>query len=460
MRKYRILLLVLLTVLACSDNKDEKTIIVGTIKNCEAEIQLQASGIDLKNKITADNTFKFVIDLTKPDYLKLKTNNTEISLYLFPGDSINVNFDDSDWISTVKYSGDRVNEQVYLMDYAKLYNSVADTFDMPAYYSQEPEKFIKIVDYYKQSFTDKLISAKKDIDSDFFLIEQTRIKYLWYFDKNTYPKNHEFYTNEKALFPNNYFDYLNDINLNDSTLLELSDYTDFLKTFIEMKLYFILKDNENKKYDRNYKVKQKLEIIEKYFTNYQIRDYLLGKTMYAGIEDLAVDSIDIDNFEKLCKNQNTIQAIRDKYTGIFNLLKGKPAPNFSLNLDNGGQINLTDFKGKYLYIDIWSTYCAPCLREMPYLSQLEHEYQNNNIVFLGVCVESKKELWEKIINDKKPAGTQIWLDKEQSKRFKENFLVTAQPTYILIDRDGNYIDSRAPRPTENIREIINKLDGI
>lgn len=460
MKKCKVLLLILLTVFACSNEKNGKTLITGTIKKYEGEIQLQASGIDLKNKILADNTFKFLIELSKPDYLKLKTDNAEITLFLFPDDKIHINFDNSDWLSTLEYSGSRVNEQMYLKDYTKYYNSVADTFDMTAYYSLEPVKFLITVDHYKQFFIDKLNAVKNDLNDEFVSIEQTRIKYLWYFDKNTYPKNHEMYTKAKAQLPENYFDYLKDVNLNDSTLLNLNDYTDFLKTFVEMKLYYVLNDNDDKKNDKSFKIKKKLEIIEKYFTNYQIRDYMLGKTLYAGIEDLAVDSTDIDNFERMCKNQDIVFSIRNKYNSVSNILKGKSAPKFLLNLDDGRKINLNDFKGKYLYIDIWSTYCAPCIREIPYLNRLENEYQNKNIVFLGVCVESKKEHWEKIMNEKNPSGIQIWLDKEQSKKFKDDFLVTAQPTYILIDRNGDYIDSRAPRPSENIRELIDSLEGI
>ena len=67
------------------------------------------------------------------------------------------------------------------------------------------------------------------------------------------------------------------------------------------------------------------------------------------------------------------------------LKRGNLAPEF-LNYENdaGGTSSLKDFKGNYVYIDVWATWCRPCIAQIPYLKKLEEEYKNKNITFV-VC---------------------------------------------------------------------------
>jgi thiol-disulfide isomerase/thioredoxin len=459
MKNKLILLLTLIVLFSCNSKKNNRTVLTGKIDNLDGEVYLESTGLKHNCEMTGKGDFKIVLDISQSNYFKLKTNKTEILLFLFPGDSININFDNNNWISKIQYSGNRTNELTYLLDYAKLYNSVADTFDIAKYYSLEPDKFLKTVDSYKQLFIDRL--AKNDkLDKEFKGFENQRILYIWSWDKNTYPKNHFLYAKQKAQLPNDYFDYIKELDLNDSVLMRFSDYTDFLKTYVDLQYYQKVENDNQNKYDRNFKTKLQLDIINNKFSNSKIRDYLLNNVMLSQIEDLAVDSTDLAIFNSLCTNQEFKSIISTKFNSISSLLKGRPAPKFSIVSQSNKVISLDDFRGKYLYIDFWATYCAPCIIEMPYLNKLENDFKGKNIVFLGLCIESKKEQWEKIISVNKPSGMQVWLDKEQTDMIKNDFKVTAEPTYILIDKDGNYIDSRAPRPSENIRDILNGLKGI
>ncbi len=459
MKNKLILLLSLIVLFSCNSKKNNRTVLTGKIDNLDGEVYLEGSGLKLNGEITGKGDFKIVADISQSNYFKLKTGKSEILLFLFPGDSININFDNNDWISKIQYSGNRTNELNYLLDYSKLYNSVADTFDLSKFYSLEPVKFLKTVDSYKQLFLDKLNKNDK-LDDVFKGFENQRILYINSWDKNIYPKNHFLYAKQKAQLPDDYFNYFKELNLNDTLLMRFTDYTDFLKTYIDLQYYLKVENDNQNKYDRKFKTKLQLDIIENNFSNSKIRDYLLNNTMLSQIEDLAVDSMDLAKYNRLCTNQEFKSNVLTKFNKISPLLKGHPAPKFRIVSQTNKVISLNDFKGKYLYIDFWATHCTPCIREIPYLNQLEKEFKNKNIVFLGLCIESKKEQWEKIILDKKPSGMQVWLDEEQTDKMKNEFKVIAEPTYILIDKEGNYIDSRAPRPSENIREILKELKGI
>ena len=80
---------------------------------------------------------------------------------------------------------------------------------------------------------------------------------------------------------------------------------------------------------------------------------------------------------------------------------GEPAIDFTYPDINQNTISLSDFKGKYVYVDIWATWCGPCVYEIPFLVELEKQYHNKNIVFMSVSVdtENAKQKW---IESQKP----------------------------------------------------------
>ena len=134
--------------------------------------------------------------------------------------------------------------------------------------------------------------------------------------------------------------------------------------------------------------------------------------------------------------------------------------NFSFINYKGGQSTLEDFKGKYIYIDIWATWCAPCIREIPYLKKIEELYQGKNIAFLSISSDqySDIEKWKKMIATKSMSGVQLLEDNRVDTAFSTYFNVNTIPRFILIDPKGVIIDSNTLRPSDPL--LIGKLDGL
>lgn len=136
------------------------------------------------------------------------------------------------------------------------------------------------------------------------------------------------------------------------------------------------------------------------------------------------------------------------------------SPLFNYRNFKGGKSKLEDFKGKYVYIDIWATWCGPCVREIPFLQKLEEKYHDKNIVFVSISIDKENDIdkWEKMVKDKNLGGVQLFADKDWNSDFVKAFGVKSIPRFILIDPAGKVVKAVAERPSDSVlKEELDKL---
>ena len=141
-------------------------------------------------------------------------------------------------------------------------------------------------------------------------------------------------------------------------------------------------------------------------------------------------------------------------------MRGKPSPAFTFENHKGGTTSLTDLKGKYVYIDVWATWCAPCRAEIPYLQETEKKYHGKNIEFVSISVDTKRDYqtWKKMVADQSLGGIQLIADKDWKSDFVTSYGINGIPRFILIDPQGNVVDADAPRPSSPA--LVTKLDKL
>lgn len=141
-------------------------------------------------------------------------------------------------------------------------------------------------------------------------------------------------------------------------------------------------------------------------------------------------------------------------------MAGKPSPTFSYENHKGGTSSLADFKGKYVYIDVWATWCGPCLAEIPHLKKVEADYHDKNIVFVSISIDAKKdhEKWKNMVNQKQLGGEQLFADNDWNSKFVTDYGIQGIPRFILIDPNGNVVEADASRPSNP--ELRKKLDAL
>ena len=89
------------------------------------------------------------------------------------------------------------------------------------------------------------------------------------------------------------------------------------------------------------------------------------------------------------------------------LKEGDQAPTFKYLDINGKEVSLSDLKGKYVYIDVWATWCGPCQYELPHLKELEKKMHGKKIVFVSISCDKDKAAWEKMVKEQGLGGVQL-----------------------------------------------------
>jgi len=141
-------------------------------------------------------------------------------------------------------------------------------------------------------------------------------------------------------------------------------------------------------------------------------------------------------------------------------LNNAPAPSFDYVNYAGGKTKLEDLRGKYVYIDVWATWCGPCRGEIPHLKKVEEKYHGKNIAFVSISVDVQKdfEKWKTFVKDKELGGIQLFADKDWNSDFTKAFGINSIPRFILIDPTGKVVDADAARPSDP--KLVEKLDEL
>ena len=170
--------------------------------------------------------------------------------------------------------------------------------------------------------------------------------------------------------------------------------------------------------------------------------------------------------------KSSLEKIRESLLGAYNQQKqravqmadfiGKPSPEF-VNYENhkGGTTSLADLKGKYVYVDVWATWCGPCKAEIPSLKKVEGQYHGKNIEFVSISIDNEKdhEAWKKMVIDKELGGVQLFADNNWKSEFVQGYKIQGIPRFILIDPTGNVVNADAPRPSSpKLIELFTSLE--
>ncbi|HEY6899776.1 MAG TPA: TlpA disulfide reductase family protein [Puia sp.] len=136
---------------------------------------------------------------------------------------------------------------------------------------------------------------------------------------------------------------------------------------------------------------------------------------------------------------------------------GKQVPELSLPDVNGRNVSLASFKGKFVLVDFWASWCAPCRAENPNVVKAYNEFKNRNFTILGVSLDKDKAPWLEAIQSDGLTWTQISDLKFWDSKAVETFKFSGIPYNILIDPSGKVIGEslRGDELESKLKEVLN-----
>ncbi len=179
----------------------------------------------------------------------------------------------------------------------------------------------------------------------------------------------------------------------------------------------------------------------------------------SGKLDSLVISIDLNNDEMFF---SYLERGFNKYQKNMVLFaKGKPSPIFkNYENSNGGKTSLEELKGKYVYINIWTTWSAPCKNEISFMNELEIKYKGENIEFVSISLNTPDmyKNWKEMVVEKKMTGIQLIADADFNSEFIKEYGINNVPRYILIDPKGNIVNADTFKPSDTkLKDLFSEL---
>lgn len=190
------------------------------------------------------------------------------------------------------------------------------------------------------------------------------------------------------------------------------------------------------------------------------------KDSYIGVYVLANSgrgAFDVDQLEVLLKSlspamQKTEEG--EKLTayiyGVRNTSIGVTIKDFELNDQNGKAVSFAQFKGKYVWIDFWASWCGPCKQAFPHMKELYASYKDKGFEIVGVSTDATIDPWLKALPKLENPWPQLW----DNKNIASQFAVTAFPTGFLIDPNGKILAKEIGFDDKGKGPIETKLEEI
>lgn len=443
--KNLLILLLALILFSCEKDKEPTySIINGTVKNNSAdEIVIRGTDFDSKAPISQEGNFSDTLRIKQNGFYELVLGRERTEIYLEKGKNLTVNLDAKDFDESLSYSGDLSNENNYL---ASKYLWNEKHSDYKELFSLEEEEFMAKLNS-DQKAMDSLYSSHK-INNDSFKNQLNQEeKYYRAASIENYVDAHRYFTgSEDYQVGGNFYSSLDNINFKDTLAYRNSvAYQNMLEAHFNR-----LVNEETYESGDNDHTLLFLKKVDSDLPSGYAKERIMGEYLTYGLKP----DKDLDEAFNIYKNANPnakeLANLTERYNKLKTITEGNPSPTFTYENHKGGTTSLEDLKGKYAYIDVWATWCGPCLREIPALKETEKNYHGKNIQFVSISIDEPKdyEKWKEMVTAKELVGTQLMADNNWKSEFVEKYGILGIPRFILIDPQGNIVSADAPRPSD------------
>ncbi|MEE4257538.1 MAG: TlpA disulfide reductase family protein [Bacteroidales bacterium] len=426
--------------------------------------------------LNESGVFKMLVPIDECGPAWLSDGKESTQLYLYPGDSIHIVLNASEFDESILYTGDGAARNNFLAQYYLKFNDFGkgDFIDFFMLRDTAIQAYMDVI--YQDEKTRKNYLEQNHLINDYptefieFMktgIHFNRMEYFIYL----------FYNGGSLAAPNADPQLISQVK---EQIISGVDYIDpdYLAPGYQWWLYAtlphvltmnIIEEDEDlktnsKKFDSV--LFGKLAEI--------ITPYELQLAIYSLMRDYSL-SFDLESMEQLnpivskyVDDPTFREPIDSLFTTVSEKLKQTIPEDAELyDLDNPELSNITfedileSYQGKVIYLDFWASWCGPCKGEMPYSADLSNQFIDEDVTFLYVSTDRDSVAWKEMIKIMQIEGIHYRLGENTREDVFERFGIEFIPHYVLFDQDGNMVKNNMTRPSETeteiqIRELIQK----
>ena len=437
--------------ISCTKEKASHITFSGKIKNnTENILKVTNYNSTLSEEIAIDSSGNFSgpVVIQEDGYYFFQIGRSYTTVRFKKGRDVHVSIDANDFYNSMNYSGDLKIENNYnVVKSLRRANLVGDPKE---YFVVPLNEFLPKIEKTRDTLFSLL--SKSELKQRDRELEKKIIEYEYLQTYNNYQKFYNYHKKVDPILPDDYYDPIINMDTDDGEIFRYS--RAYRNLIIE-----------------NYRLTSKRELAKD--PSLTIIDFVKNKI--SGLKSIDIREQFASMLIREMKEEN--ENIDDDYNNIMMLLSsdrmkdkltlryksaksttaGIASVDFNYENFDGGSTSLKDLRGKLLYIDVWATWCGPCIKEMPALKELVKEYAKKDIEFVSISIDSKNdyEKWRKMVPEKNVGGIQLYDAEGLNSEFMKAFSVSLIPRFMMIDSEGKIITAKAPRPSsEDVRKFI------
>ena len=427
-------------ITACSDQKS--AVLTGNITNSPSKIALLING-EHQDTINIANDGSFRFDSRYPDATLCTFMVPGVKLYQnvwMENGKQNELIIDAENVNNVSLKGDSEKEVAFISrlmgELSNLRLSTSDSFDA---FLKEWENYSnqKIFDS-KAIGNDSFTGYIKDFMTQY--VQGHKHQYMDILANGNIPYDSD----------NDFNAYMESIDLND--VANMKDNQTFY--------YLNWKSRcQTKSHRPDYYIM--MQIADKEISNPDVRNEYGFRLMrmYLSSMPISQESEKVYNLAlQLIKLENQKQAT-DFYNNTVRS-EGSKIENFDMLTPDGKTVGFQDVcNKKIVYVDVWSTWCGPCCREIPYVAKLVEHYKDNpEIKFVSISIDQNLKDWKNFLKKHASRWEQYVIPNEEDDALLKRFAINGIPRFMVFDEKSQVINLNADRPSS--KDIISYLDGL
>lgn len=415
-------------------------------------------------KFETNGNFKIELDLKENKIIDLRFGKNYFSIFLRENDNLYIGANYNDFLNTISFKGKSIADNVFLINdkkqniqfKANQIQLFSDSKSYSLYLDSLQMEYIKFYNNYDKKNVSEFVKE--------YLYQKMKYQLMdnrWMYKLNFASKSGKI---EKRNLHENYFNYLDTINLNDDIAAENTYYRTALMRYTfekqdadsYIKLTNVLNDTLKRKISTLNNYNYRKLIFKGNVLNVQLTEFIKRNYELINKDSKFCDSL-MNDYYLSCTNEQYKENVKNYTASKNQLTKGKLAPDIQLVDKNGNKILLSSFKGKNIYIDFWATWCKPCMANMIDSKKLNSEFKNeSDIIFLYVNIDDDYNRWLKYVS-KQDSETHLFANEYISDNIFKSYYFSALPHYVLIDKNFKIYDTNARAPIKVKDDIIGLL---